>query len=177
MFVYKIDEEVSLALVQPSFAMTYFDIVARERDYLSTWLAWPPHADGEAFFSAFITSSLKGYAEGKSMTCAMVYKGQVVGNVSFNTIDKSLKKATVGYWLSKDFQGNGITSRCVASLVDMAFNQLELTKVEIAAATGNAPSRRLCERLGFTLEGIITQAENLNDRIVDHAIYGLAKDG
>ncbi|MDD1780224.1 GNAT family N-acetyltransferase [Enterovibrio sp. ZSDZ35] len=175
MFISQVDEDVALALVQPSFAKSYFSIVKRERDYLAEWLAWPPHADGEAFFSAFIESSLKGYAEGKSMTCAMLYKGEVVGNVSFNVISQSLKKVVIGYWLSKDFQGKGIASRCVTTLTDIAFNQLKLTKIEIAVATGNTPSRRLCERLGFSLEGVITQAENLNGRIVDHAIYGLTK--
>lgn len=129
MFISQIDDEVALALLQPSFAQAYFSIVSRERDYLAEWLAWPLCADGEAFFSAFIESSLTKYAEGKSMTCAMLYKGEVVGNVSFNVISPALKKVIVGYWLSKDFQGKGIASRCVTALVDIAFNQLEMTKV------------------------------------------------
>ena len=40
-------------------------------------------------------------------------------------------------------------------------------------ATENLASRAICERLGMKLEGIISNAENLNGRIVDHAIYGL----
>ncbi len=49
-----------------------------------------------------------------------------------------------------------------------------MEKVEISAAVENQSSRKVCERLQFNLEGIITRSENLNGRIiVDHAIYGL----
>lgn len=50
-----------------------------------------------------------------------------------------------------------------------------MEKVEISAAVENAASRAVCERLGCELEGIITRNENLNGRIVDHAIYGLER--
>lgn len=50
-----------------------------------------------------------------------------------------------------------------------------MEKIQISAATGNQPSRNVCERLGFVLEGIITRAENLNGRVVDHAVYGLGR--
>ncbi len=175
MFVRHLDENVSLALVQSSFAARYYQIVCREREYLSQWLAWPEHANGEAFFETFIKGALRDYAEGKSMTCAMLYRGDIVGNISFNTIDRELKKVEIGYWLSKDFQGKGIASRCVTGMVAIAFDELSMQKVEISAAQGNTRSRALCERLGFTLEGTIGNAENLNGRIVDHAIYGLYK--
>jgi ribosomal-protein-serine acetyltransferase len=48
-----------------------------------------------------------------------------------------------------------------------------MQKVEISVAVDNQSSRGVCERLGFKLEGIITRAENLNGRVVDHAVYGL----
>jgi ribosomal-protein-serine acetyltransferase len=51
-----------------------------------------------------------------------------------------------------------------------------MEKVQISAATQNKPSRAVCERLGFSLEGVITRAENLNGPVVDHAIYGLSRD-
>ncbi|HIF9169539.1 TPA: GNAT family N-acetyltransferase, partial [Photobacterium damselae] len=42
-------------------------------------------------------------------------------------------------------------------------------------AIENKASRKVCERLGLTLEGIITRAENINGRVVDHAVYGLSR--
>ncbi|MUK49948.1 GNAT family N-acetyltransferase [Aliivibrio fischeri] len=176
MFTLKVDNELNLALIEPSFAPKYLDIVSRQRAYLSQWLAWPPHADSEAFFHSFITKSLLDYAEGKSMVCGMIYQGELVGNISFNSINQNLKTAEIGYWLNEDFQGKGIITRCVAKLIDLAFNELGLNKIQISAAVGNQPSRAVCERLGMTLEGIITSSENLNGRIIDHAIYGLIKD-
>lgn len=173
MFVRHLDESVSLALVQAGFAKRYYQIVCREREYLSQWLAWPIHANGEAFFKSFITSALHDYAEGKSMTCAMLYRGEVVGNISFNSINQDTKTVEIGYWLSQGFQGNGIASRCVTGLIAIAFDEMGMEKVQICAAIDNRPSRRLCERLGFVLEGEVGNAENLNGRIVGHAIYGL----
>lgn len=171
MFTLAVDDEIQLALVQPSFAPLYINIVSYQRDYLSRWLAWPNKAYSEEFFLNFIQGALHGYAEGQSMTCALLYKQQLVGNISFNKIDADLKVATVGYWLSADYQGKGIISRAVAYLIGFAFTELGMEKVQISAAVDNQASRAVCERLNLTLEGIITRAERVGDRVVDHAVY------
>lgn len=173
MFTLTISADLQLALVEPAFAKHYLEIVNNEREYLSEWLAWPPHADSEAFFLNFIKGSLHKYADGTAMVCAMIYQGQVVGNIGFNTISHELKKVEMGYWLSREYQGNGIVTQSVFALMTYAFEQLKMDKVEIAAAKENRKSRGVCERLGMTLEGIITNNENINGRIVDHAVYGL----
>ncbi|MEZ9514107.1 GNAT family N-acetyltransferase [Vibrio splendidus] len=173
MFKTVIDNELSIALVEESFATHYAEISQNQNEYLSQWLAWPPHCKTEQDFRIFIQRSLHDYAEGQSMTCAIVYQNSIVGNCSFNTIDHSKQKVTIGYWLSNPYQGKGIVTRVVEKLIDIAFNELDMEKVEISAATGNQSSRKVCERLHFTLEGIITRNENLNGRIIDHAIYGL----
>ena len=173
MFTLNIAPDLQLAIVQPSFARHYLDIVTAERAYLSKWLPWATDANNEAFFLEFIRKSLQGYAEGKSMTCALVYQHTVVGNVSFNSIDQELKKVVVGYWLSEKYQGLGIMTKAVSFLIEYAFSELSMDKVEICVAADNGPSRRLCERLNMTLEGIISNYENLNSDIIGHAIYGL----
>lgn len=173
MFTLNVEPNLKLALVQPSFAKQYLEIVTRERDYLSQWLPWAAHAYNEAFFCSFIQGALHDYADGKSLTCAIIFNDQVVGNISFNQINHELKKVDIGYWLSSAFQGQGLVSKSAAKLIHMAFAELGMEKVQIAAGVGNKPSRRVCERLGFVLEGIITRAENLNGLIIDHAVYGL----
>ncbi|OOF09742.1 ribosomal-protein-L7/L12-serine acetyltransferase [Salinivibrio sp. PR5] len=173
MFTLDVNRDLKLELINTRFAPIYLDIVTRDQEYLSQWLVWPPHAHDEAFFLSFIKKSLHDYAEGKSLVCGIIYQGQLVGSVSYNTINQSLKKVEIGYWLSSLHQGKGIVSQAVAKLIELAFTQFGMEKVQISAATENTPSRKVCERLGFTLEGVIRRAENLNGRIVDHAIYGL----
>ncbi|MCL1048535.1 GNAT family N-acetyltransferase [Shewanella abyssi] len=173
MFTLEVEKGLVLALVEQSFSQRYFEIVSKEKALLSQWLSWPPHADSEDFFSHFISKSLLDYAEGKSLVCAMVYEDKVVGNVSLNAINQPLKKAEIGYWLSAEYQGKGIVSKSVSKLINIAFTDLGLEKIEIMAATENSASRRVAERLGFNLEGVSTQAENLNGRFYDHAVYGL----
>jgi len=45
----------------------------------------------------------------------------------------------------------------------------------LGAAEDNAASRAVCECLGLKLEGIITNNEEVGDRVLDHAIYGIRK--
>ncbi len=173
MFSRKIDNEISIALVQESFATQYCQIVTDQVDYLSQWLAWPPHCQSEQDFRLFIQRSLHDYAEGKSMTCAIIYQGRLVGNCSFNSINHCTKSAEVGYWLSKQYQGKGIITRVVQHLINMAFEELDMLRVQLSAAVDNQPSRKVAERLDMKLEGVLTQQEKVGDRVLDHAIYAI----
>lgn len=175
MFSLPIDDDIQLALVHPSFAASYLQIVRAEREYLGRWLGWAINANDESFFASFITMSLHHYADGKSLTCAMFYKDALVGNVSFNSIDHELKKVEVGYWLSEAYQGHGIVTRSVSALIEYAFSGLGMEKVQICAAEENKASRGVCERLNMTLEGIITREEKVGDRTLDIATYGLSR--
>ncbi|MGF1695590.1 GNAT family N-acetyltransferase [Vibrio lamellibrachiae] len=172
MFTYTIDDQLKIALVEESFATSYANLVHDQIEYLSRWLAWPPFCQTEQDFRLFIQRSLHDYAEGKSMTCAIIFEGKIVGNCSFNNIDHCLKKVEVGYWLSKGEQGKGIITRVVLQLIYIAFNEMEMEKVQLSAATDNLASRAVAERVGMTLEGIITNQEKIGDRLLDHAIYG-----
>ncbi|WP_261835452.1 GNAT family N-acetyltransferase [Vibrio ishigakensis] len=176
MFRAVIEPNLELRLAHPRISPDYYSLVKQDRNYLSEWLAWPLHADGEAFFSEFFKKSLNDYANNKAMVCAIFYENELVGNVSFNSISSSLSSVEIGYWLGFAHQGKGIMSKCVSYLIRYAFTELEMHKVQISAATENRPSRALCERLGMSLEGVITRAENLNGRVVDHAIYGLSRE-
>ncbi|MDG3088450.1 GNAT family protein [Vibrio hannami] len=177
MFSWEVDEELELCLVEKSFASIYVELAKQNYDNLSEWLQWPRACSKEEDFKAFIKQSLHDYADGKSLVCAMRYKGTIVGNISFNTIDQNREMVEIGYWLAQPYQGNGIVTRCCKHLIQYAFDKLDISKVQICAADGNSASRAVCERLGMTLEGIITYHERVGDRILDHAVYGLYKDG
>ncbi|HWF58347.1 MAG TPA: GNAT family protein, partial [Candidatus Dormibacteraeota bacterium] len=69
--------------------------------------------------------------------------------------------------------GRGLVTRSVAALVDLAFGPLGLHRVELRAATRNARSRAVAERLGLVHEGTLRDAELLASGHVDLEIYSV----
>lgn len=164
-----------LVLVEPSFTKKYYKIVSEQHDYLAKWLVWPPLATSEAFFLSFIEKARLEYSQGKGMVCAMIYQGELVGNVALMNIDNDLKVGEIGYWISQTYQGKGIITRSVSKLIDVSFTEFDLDKIRIKACVENTPSRQVCERLNILLEGITPKNENLHGIMVAHAVYGLSK--
>ncbi|MCW8997762.1 MAG: GNAT family N-acetyltransferase, partial [Kangiellaceae bacterium] len=166
---------IELALVEPSFAPIYFEIVSREREYLSEWLLWPPLAKSEEFFLNFITKSLHEYADGKTMVCAIIHGNELVGNVGLHNISDPEKSGEIGYWLRERFQGKGIVSRAVKQMMMVGFELYSLNTIFIEAAMENTSSRAVCERLGFKLDKVNAKPSELHGREVTHAIYRMER--
>ena len=176
MFVHKIDEDLSLKLIELKDGEKIFQLTDTYRTYLREWLPWLDHTTKIEDTLQFITRCLKGFAENKSLTTVILYKGYIVGVAGFNTINRSNNIADIGYWLGEAYQGNGIMTRVAKALTDYAFTELNLNKVEIRAAVENKKSRSIPERLGFVNEGCIRNAEWLYDHYVDLVVYGILAD-
>jgi len=99
----------------------------------------------------------------------------LAGIVSLQAFDWHSHKAQLGYWIGAEFQGRGIATKAVKQLLDFAFNELGLNRLEIRCALENHRSQRIPERLGFQREGVLREAEWLYDHYVDHILYALLK--
>lgn len=170
-----VDDEIELALVHESFCSRYEELAREDYEHLAKWLTWPPFVKSRDDFLRFVRQSLCDYADEKSMMCGILFRGELVGNICFKSIDRTLKKVEIGYWLTSSHQGKGIITRACQKLIGIAFTEMGMEKIEMSVAENNFPSRAVCERLGMTLESIVTNAESLNGQMVNHAIYGLQK--
>lgn len=172
-FPIAVDDEIQLELISTNNADALLSIILNEKSYLSEWLAWPAHTHNMDDFMGYVNSVTESYNNGTGMACCILYKGQPVGAVGFNTIDSVSRKVEIGYWLSQHQQGNGIMTRVCQAMIRIAFDDLGMDKIDIPVATNNKPSRGVCERLGMVIEGTIANAEDLNGRMVDHVCYAL----
>ncbi|MFC0559116.1 GNAT family N-acetyltransferase [Halalkalibacter alkalisediminis] len=173
MFIHKVDEDVSLKLIELRDADRVFNLTNNSRNYLRQWLPWLDFTTKLEDTQEFIKMCLKDFAENKSINAVILFKGEIVGIAGFNRINWSNKTASIGYWLGEEYQGNGIVTKVAKALTSYAFNDLKLNKVEIRAAVGNLKSRNIPERLGFINEGCIRQSEWLYDHYVDSVVYGM----
>jgi ribosomal-protein-serine acetyltransferase len=87
--------------------------------------------------------------------------------VSFNSIEKLNRCATMGYWLANFQTGRGLMTAAVKALIDWGFQNVELNRIQARVATANQPSQAVCDRSGLKKEGVLRQAEWLYDHYVD----------
>ena len=73
----------------------------------------------------------------------------------------------MGYWLAKSQTGRGLMTTAAKKLIREGFRQLDLNRIQARVATENYPSQAVCDRLGLKREGILRQAEWVNDHFVD----------
>lgn len=176
MFYCKLDKDLSLKQIELKDAESIFRLTFNSRDYLREWLPWLDQINTVEDTLTFIENCLKGQEENKSFQTVIILNQEIVGLIGINEINWRNKTAYMGYWLAKEYQGNGIMTKAVKALIDYALKKINLNKVEIRAAVGNQKSRAIPERLGFVNEGCIRQAEWLYDHYVDHIIYGILSD-
>ena len=173
MFKLEVDKEINLVFLQNSLATELYALVDTNREYLGQWMPWVKGTTSVTDIESFIERSVTGFAKGETLVCAIEYNGKLGGIISYNEISKALKKVVLGYWISSELQGKGIVNRACQKLIEYAFNELQMDKVEIRVATKNIPSRNVCKKLGCSLEGEVSNSENLNGSIVNHAVYAI----
>lgn len=97
------------------------------------------------------------------------------GAIRLNHIEMESHKASIGYYLGAQHQGAGLATMAVRAVLGFAFEQLAFNRIELRCASHNAASARLAERLGFSWEGLLRQAELIGQTYVDHFVYSLLR--
>ncbi len=165
---FSIDVQIVLRPVTIDDAEALFAVVDANRAHLRQWLPWLDGnervEDTRAFIDA-VTGSVWVIEEA----------GALCGVAGFNWIQRVNRACEIGYWLAATHQRRGLMTRCVARLVQHAFEDLNINRVTIPVAVENRRSRAIPERLGFRAEGVMRQAEWLYDHFVDHVMYALLR--
>lgn len=173
MFKYKVDENIELRSIEPHDAEELNALIEDSKSHIKRWSAWLKDDRTIENTHEFIKSNLKRFADGEGFGVGIFYQNKMVGQIEYNYIDLKNRKTEIGYWLGEPFQGNGFVTKSCRAMIDHAFNELKLNRVELRCAVENPKSCKIAERLGFKNEGIIRQCELLHGTFYDYVIYGL----
>ena len=125
-----------------------FALANQNRAYLRQWFPWIDNTKSVEDIRKFIKGFEDKAKTNKGLLLGIWYQGNLCGLVDLHDINWENRKASIGYWLSEDYQGKGIMSQCCKALIDYAFHELNLNRIEIRAAAENKKSRAIPERLG-----------------------------
>ncbi len=101
-------------------------------------------------------------------------RGRIVGVANLSRIDRGpLMGASAGWYGLAGGTGRGWMAEAVSRLLDLAFGELGLHRVEANVQPGNAPSRRLAARVGFRLEGFSPRYLRIGGAWRDHERWAM----
>ena len=169
--MFTIDDSTVLRVLRREDARELFAVTEANREHLRAWLPWVDVVRTEADTRSFIEAAIKQRESGRGPIFGVLCDGALAGVVGFRAIDRVNRVGEIGYWLAAARQGRGVMTNCCRFVVRYAFLTLDLNRVEIAAAVANARSRAIPERLGFRLEGVLREREELRGMHLDHAMY------
>ncbi len=107
-----------------------------------------------------LRSYVASHNQGKSILLGIYPKGQQkhIGNILLHMIDAQNRSGEIGILIGeRDFWGKGVATEAIALLSRHAFDRLNLHKLYAGMVEGNEASQRAFEKVGFTVEGKLTQ--------------------
>ena len=118
----------------------------------------------------FIGSALT--AGNGTLLRAIVIDGRAAGSIAlYQGQDIYRQCAEIGYWLGQPYWGQGVMSRAVAAMCAQGFAQLPIRRIYAQPFARNAASRRVLEKNGFVLEGIMRQGAIKLGETLDWCMY------
>lgn len=127
---------------------------------LRAWPASLPWAQGEPSVDVseeFCRRACADYLLRRQLPMLVFLKsnGDLVGSSGLHDPDWSLPKFELGYWCARSYHGRGMMTEAVRGITEFGFATLGARRICIRTDAKNQPSRRLAERAGYTLEGIL----------------------
>ncbi len=99
---------------------------------------------------------------------------KVVGFVSLRTFsDRRSHVGQIGIFVHDDYQNQGIGSRLMTAIIDLAENWLNLKRLELTVNTDNPSAIHLYEKFGFEKEGTLRKNAFRDGAYID--AYTMAK--
>ena len=143
-----------------------------DRSYLSDILPDPYTKESAKWWLNMINEN-----EGKKgVFRKIVVNDKIIGTISVEKLENNYRKnAEIGYYLLPEESSKGIMSEAVRQICKIAFKELNIIRITGFVFEPNIASRKVLEKNGFVLEGIMQNAVIKNEEIFNVCIYGKLK--
>jgi len=141
---------------------------------IRSWMGWAGELPDEAEAQANIARAARAWEEGTWAVFLIVEAAtdEVIGGVNLRFGDYDI--AEISYFLSAPNRGHGFATRAVRLVVQWAFDELGIERIELRVHPANTASCRVAERAGFIREGIERSSRSWPDGSrFDSTVYSL----
>lgn len=169
-------DRVLLRKHQLDVAPTMFGYVERDRERLRQFLPWVDSTKTIQDEIEYIKMTHEKWDKFELFDYGIFNRDTdtYMGNVGVHTIAWIHERCELGYWILGDFEGKGFMSDAVSGLEKTCF-EMGFNRVEIRCSSLNRRSASVPRKLGYRLEGMLSQDSIEMGRHRDTLIFGKTK--
>src|SRR5215207_761466 len=170
-------ETERLVLRKPSIddALVRFNAYMQDLE-VTRYTTWHPHRQLQEA-EDFIRSSISAWENGTRFPFVITRKEE---NQPFGMIDLHVRGSTVGigYVVARFHQRNGYATEATRAIINWAFQQPDIYRVNASTDVENIASQRVLEKAGLVREGLLRKyiiQPNISEVPRDSYIYAIVK--
>jgi RimJ/RimL family protein N-acetyltransferase len=103
------------------------------------------------------------------------YTNLLAGSISL-MLDVKNEKGELGYWIGKQYWGNGYCTEASKAILKFAFENLKLHRVFAKHLKNHSASGKVLRKIGMLYEGTLVGHIKKWGKFEDIALYGMIKD-
>lgn len=172
--VLRCNDILKLELPRTEHFEQWRQIRSENRSFLQPWEpTWPVDVLTEKSFEYRVKHAYDNAKLKSGFSYLIIHKeAGVIGGISlYNIRLGSAMSGTVGYWLAKEFNGQGHMSAALNKICQFGFSTQKLKRIESACLPSNIRSIKLLESAGFIPEGLGKSYLEINGQRCDHILF------
>lgn len=173
---------VALRPLVPGDFAAWREVRLRNEDWLLPWEPQRPPGSADptrdrSAFDARCTARERERSSDHAYPFGVFVDQQFAGEVNINNVTRgALQSATLGYWIDRARAGHGYIAEAVVLVMQFAFEQLQLHRLEICIVPRNTNSRRVVEKLELRCEGLAERFLEIAGTWEDHLRFAITAD-
>lgn len=160
--------------VLPGDGAAMYEIKVESWEDLCKWMPWTKEgaATVDDAEKVIRENHAKFILREDMMMAAFNHAGRLIAMCGLHRFDWEFRSFEIGYYVRTSEHNKGYATELANALTQFAFAALDARRVIICAATANAGSRRVIEKLGYDLESLVKADALLPDgSVTGHANY------
>ncbi|SHE76625.1 GNAT family N-acetyltransferase [Clostridium fallax] len=164
---------IILKNLTPEYSCDLLDYYLRNKEYLEPF---EPARD-KSFYTLegqkeILLEGYKQFIDGTSLDFGIFKDNKLIGKIKLsNIVFGVLRNAFLGYSIDENYQGKGFMREAVNLVLDYAFKEMGLHRIEASTLINNEKSQRVLKNCGFKELGINEEYLYINGQWSDHIIF------
>lgn len=169
-------ERLFIRMPLPGDGEVVHEAMLESMEELKEWMPWAQSCPSKEESEANVRKAHSQFLERTDLRFHLFEKDtkRFIGSSGLHRIDWSARKFEIGYWCRSELTGKGYITESVRGISVFAFQILNANRIEINCDERNTRSRKVAERLGFQLEGILRNYQlGVDGKLENVCIYAL----